>query len=91
MIKDIRPGRFELKAVVAEVKPPRSFTKFGREGVVIDILLKDKTGEITLVLFEDIGLVKKQKVRVIGFAKEYKGTLQLYLGRVGSIEVIANI
>jgi len=90
MIKDIEPGKVSLELDIVEIKQARNFSKFGKPGVVVDIVVKDKTGEMTLVLFEEPKISVGQRIKLNGFAKEYLGNLQLYVGK-GSIEVIQNI
>jgi replication factor A1 len=80
-----------LDAVVKEISPVKEFSKFGKIGRVATAIIKDKTGEIQLTLWdEQIDLVKKgDKLKVINaYAKEWQGEKQVNVGRIGSIEVL---
>jgi replication factor A1 len=90
-ISDLRPGRVAtVEATVAKLEPIREVeqaaggTKKVRNGVV-----KDGTGEISLVLWGDeVELVAEgDKIRLVeGWVKDYKGRPQISLGRTGRIE-----
>jgi len=90
-ISDLRPGRVAtIEATVARLEPVREVdqvaggTKRVRNGVV-----KDGTGEISLVLWGDeVELVAEgDRIRLVeGWVKDYKGRPQISLGRTGRIE-----
>jgi ssDNA-binding replication factor A large subunit len=89
-VSDLRPGRVAtFEATVAKLEPVREVeqrtggTKRVRNGI-----LKDGTGEISLVLWGDeVELVSEgERIHVIeGWVKEYKGRPQVSLGRTGRI------
>ena len=92
-IKDVKPnqGNIDLVAEVKSKESPRSFEKFGKKGKVCNATLKDKSGEITLTLWnDDIDAIKVgDKVHLKnGWCSEYKGSRQLSTGKFGKIEVI---
>jgi len=90
-VSDLRPGRVAtFEATVAKLEPIREVeqrtggTKRVRNGV-----LKDGTGEISLVLWgNEVELVSEgDVVRIVeGWVKDYKGRPQVSLGRTGRIE-----
>jgi ssDNA-binding replication factor A large subunit len=80
-----------LDAVVKEISEVKEFSKFGRTGRVATATIKDKSGEIQLILWdEQIDSVKKgDKIRLINaYVKEWQGEKQINVGRVGSIETL---
>ena len=89
-VSDLRPGRVAtFEATVAKLEPIREVeqrtggTKRVRNGV-----LKDGTGEISVVLWGDeVELVSEgELIHVVeGWVKEYKGRPQVSLGRTGRI------
>jgi len=90
-VSDLRPGRVAtFEATVARLEPVREVeqrtggTKRVRNGI-----LKDGTGEISLVLWGDeVELVAEgDTVRIVeGWVKDYKGRPQVSLGRTGRVE-----
>lgn len=87
----INSKKLEIVAKVVEKRQPREVnTKFGRK-LVTDAILEDQTGQITLVLWEaDIDKVKEgDTVKIMnGYVTEWNGSLQVNVGRLGSIEVL---
>jgi replication factor A1 len=90
-VSDLRPGRVAtFEATVAKLEPIREFEP--REGGTQKVrngVLKDGTGEISLVLWGDeVELVAEgDRVRIIeGWVKDYKGRPQVSLGRTGRLE-----
>ena len=78
-------------AEIVAISPVRDVTTSRGPSQVADATLKDSSGSITLTLWGDdtkrfsVG----QKVRVTdGWVKDYKGKLQLSMGRSGTIKVI---
>jgi ssDNA-binding replication factor A large subunit len=90
-ISDLRPGRVAtIEVTVVKLEPVREVeqraggTKKVRNGV-----LRDGTGEISLVLWGDeVDLVAEgDRVRIVeGWVKDYKGRPQVSLGRTGRVE-----
>ncbi|MBI4151645.1 hypothetical protein HY496_01630 [Candidatus Woesearchaeota archaeon] len=93
-IKDVKAnqGNIDLVAEVKSKESPRTFEKFGKKGKVCNATLHDKSGEITLTLWnDDVEAVKVgDKVHLQnGWCSEYKGSKQLSTGKFGKIEVLA--
>jgi len=94
-IKDLSRGmnNVTVEGVIISKGRTRSFIsrKTGRVVRIAEAKLKDDSGEITLVLWNrQIGMVNKgDRVRITnGFVNEYRGNLQLNVGRKGTIEKI---
>ncbi len=86
-----------LTARVVEVHPVQTFFKQDlTEGKVVRLLLADKTGLLTLVLWDDkVSLAEADKIRrgdivraLHGYVREgFDGKLDLHLGQRGEIQV----
>lgn len=92
-IKDVKSnqGNIDLVAEVKTKEQSRSFEKFGKKGKVCNAVLKDKSGEITLTLWnDDADSVKVgDKIHLTnGWCSEYKGAKQLSTGKFGKIELL---
>ena len=93
-IKDVKPGMENITLTVKVVsvgEPRRVETKYG-EAVVARAIVSDETGEITLNLWRDqVSLVKPGYVIRVenAYAKEYRGRVELSVGRQGRIVIIA--
>jgi len=90
-VSDLRPGRVAaFEATVAKLEPVREVEqRAGGRKKVRNGILKDGTGEISLVLWgEEVELVTEgEKVRIVdGWVKDYKGRPQVSLGRTGRLE-----
>jgi len=90
-VSDLRPGRVAtFEATVAKLEPIREVEqRTGGTKRVRNGLLKDGTGEISLVLWgNEVELVSEgDHIRVVeGWVKDYKGRPQVSLGRTGRIE-----
>ncbi len=90
-IKDLKEGvrNADFEAEVSEVKEARTFNKFGKEGKIQEVTIKDDTGETTLVLWNENAdtLNVGDKIKVTGaYTKEFRGNLQVHVSRQGSIE-----
>ncbi|MGI0071889.1 MAG: hypothetical protein ACRECT_07515 [Thermoplasmata archaeon] len=90
-ISDLRPGRVAtFEATVERLDPPREIPQ--RNGGTTQVrngLLKDGTGEVSIVLWgSEVDLVAAgDKIRVVeGWVKDYKGRPEISLGRTGKIE-----
>ncbi|RJQ18235.1 hypothetical protein C4573_00755 [Candidatus Woesearchaeota archaeon] len=93
MIKDLHAnqGSVEVSGEITDVTEPKSFTKFGTQGKVASATLKDKTGTVTLTLWNDqVDQFKKgDTVKITnGYVKEWQGELQISTGKFGKIEKI---
>lgn len=92
-IKDlqIRQGNIDLVADVTEKGDIRTFEKFGRQGKVCNVVVKDESGEIKLSLFnDDVDKVHVgDKVHVQnGWVSEWQGEKQLSAGKFGKLVVV---
>jgi len=92
-IKDVKPnqGNIDLVAEVKTKEQSRTFEKFGKKGKVCNAVLKDKSGEITLTLWNDDAdsVNVGDKVHLTnGWCSEYKGAKQLSTGKFGKIELL---
>jgi ssDNA-binding replication factor A large subunit len=90
-ISDLRPSRVAtIEASVAKLEPVREVEQraSGRKKVRNGVL-KDGTGEISLVLWgAEVEMVAEgETVRVIdGWVKDYQGRPQISLGRSGKLQ-----
>ncbi len=91
-IKDIQPNASIdlLEAEVVSVEEPREFTNFRGSGKVSNAIVKDESGEVKLTLWnEQVEEVKEgAKIKLEnGWAKEYRGELQVSSGKFGKLTV----
>jgi len=91
-ISEIKAGQsFDvITAQIVELSDVREFSKFGKSGKVLNAKVKDDSGECSLTLWNDqIDQVSSGDTVTIknGFAKEWKGDLQISVGKFGSFEV----
>lgn len=78
-----------VEGEVSETKDIREFNKFGKEGKVQEVVLKDDTGSCILTLWnEQAGTLNVgDKVRVSGvYTKEFRDEVQMHISRQGEIE-----
>ncbi len=92
-IKDLEPGmnRIIIDLEIVEKGPIREFNKFGKAGKVCEAKVRDKTGEYTLVLWNDEcdKINQGDKIRIInGYTKRYQGEPQLNIGQYGKYEIL---
>ena len=94
-IRDLKNGMKEVnvEGVITSKSETRSFIsrRTGRRLYVAEATLKDDTGEITLVLWNrQINEYNPgDRVRITnGYVNEFRGNLQLNIGRMGKIEKI---
>lgn len=92
-ISDLTPGtgNVNLDAEVAGVEEPREINKNGRTLRVANVTLKDDSGTITLVLWNDaIDKVKEGAMVKItnGYVNSWQDKAQLTLGKFGAMEVV---
>jgi replication factor A1 len=80
-----------IEATVTAISTPRSVTTARGPSQVADATLQDESGTITLTLWgNDITKYAiGQKVRITdGWVKDFRGKLQVSMGRTGRIEVL---
>ncbi len=92
-ISELKPGtgNIELEAEIVSKDSEREINKYGRKLRVGNFTIKDDSGSITLVLWnEEIDKVKEgDKVKVEnGYCNEWQGTPQLTLGKFGKLTVL---
>lgn len=92
-ISELKPGsgNIELEGEVTAKDSEREINKYGRKLRVANFTLKDDSGSITLVLWnEEIDKVKEgDKVKIEnGYCNEWQGTPQLTLGKFGKLTVL---
>ena len=92
-ISDLRPSRVAtVEAMVSRLEPVREVEqRTGGRKKVRNGVLKDGTGEISLVLWGDeVELITEgDTVRVVdGWVKDYQGKPQISLGRSGKLEKV---
>jgi len=93
-INELKPGMNDvsIRAKVAEVTEPKQITtKFGTQTSLTNITLEDDTGTIPMALWgaQSEGITEGTEVEVTGgFTKEFRGTLQLGVGKNGSIKTV---
>ncbi len=84
-------GNVELEAEVVEVETPREINKMGKMLRVANATIKDDSGTITLVLWNDeIDKVQPGNVVKIsnGYVNSWKDKMQLTLGKFGKMQVV---
>ena len=79
-----------IEATITAISEPRDVTTSRGPSRVADATLKDETGTVTLTLWGDD--IKKysvgQKVKITdGWVKDFRGKLQVSMGRSGTITV----
>lgn len=80
-----------IDAKITAISAPRDVTTSRGPSKVADATLQDETGTITLTLWgEDIARYSVgQRVRITdGWVKDFRGKLQVSMGRSGKIEVV---
>lgn len=92
-IKDIQAntGKIELQAVVISKDKPRNFEKFGNEGKVCNITIKDDSGEVKMTLWneqvEQVGIGDKIHLKN-GWCSEFRGEKQVSSGKFGELIIL---
>jgi replication factor A1 len=81
-----------IEATITAISAPRDVTTSRGPSQVADATLQDESGTITLTLWG--GDITKysvgQKVRITdGWVKDFRGKLQVSMGRSGRIEIVA--
>jgi replication factor A1 len=92
-ISDLKPGTgsVNIEAEVVSVEAPREINKYGRKLRVANATIKDDTGSISLVLWnEQIDKVQEgSRVKIEnGYVNEWQSTPQLTLGKFGTLTVL---
>lgn len=93
-VSDLSPGTgsVNIEVEVVSVEAPREINKYGRKLKVANATIKDDSGEITLVLWnDDVDRIKQgDKLKIEnGYVNEWQGTPQLTLGKFGKMEVLS--
>ena len=92
LIKDLKPGmnNLTISGKVASVASPRQIqTKFGSTTTLTEVRLSDDTGSVRLPLWgqSSEGIEEGQTIELTGaFTKEFKGEVELGIGRGGKIK-----
>jgi len=84
-------GSVTLEVEVVSIETPREINKYGRKLRVANVTIKDDSGSMTLVLWnEQIDKVKQgSKLKIEnGYVGEWQSTPQLTLGKFGKMTVL---
>jgi replication factor A1 len=84
-------GSVNIEAEVVSIEAPREINKYGRKLRVANVTIKDESGSITLVLWnEQIDKVKEgAKLKIEnGYVNEWQNNPQLTLGKFGKMTVL---
>lgn len=84
-------GNVNIEAEVVSVDEPREINKYGRKLRVANVTIKDDSGQITLVLWnEEIDKVQAgSKIKIEnGYVNEWQENTQLTLGKFGKMTVL---
>lgn len=84
-------GNVELEAEVIGVEEPREINKYGKALRVANATIRDDSGTITLVLWNDnIDKVKEgSRIKIAnGYVNSWQDKTQLTLGKFGTLEVV---
>lgn len=92
-ISELRPGTgsVNIEAEVVSIEATREINEYGRKLHVANATIKDDSGSISLVLWnEQIEKVKAgDRVKVEnGYVNEWQSTPQLTLGKFGKLTVL---
>jgi len=92
-ISELKPGTgsVNIEAEVVSKDSEREINKYGRKLRVANVTIKDDSGSISLVLWnEEIDKVKEgDKIKIEnGYVNEWQGTPQLTLGKFGKLTVL---
>ena len=86
-------GNVEVSGSITEIGEKRSFSKYGRNLMVVHAVLQDDSGSIKLTLWnDDVNRFKEgDKIKVSnGYVKDFQGEKQLTTGKFGTIEKISD-
>ncbi|HIH20605.1 TPA: DNA-binding protein [Candidatus Micrarchaeota archaeon] len=92
-ISELAPGTgsVELEAEVVGIEAPREINKNGRSLRVANATIKDDSGTIALVLWNDaIDTIQEgSKIKITnGYVNTWQDKMQLTLGKFGKMEVL---
>jgi len=92
-ISELKPGtgNVNIEAEVVTKESEREINKYGRKLRVANVTIKDDSGSLSLVLWnEEIDKVKEgDKIKIEnGYVNEWQGTPQLTLGKFGKLTVL---
>ena len=84
-------GNVEIEAEVVGIEDTREINKMGRNLRVANATIRDDSGTVTLVLWNDaIDKVREcSKIKITnGYVNTWQNKLQLTLGKFGKMEVL---
>ncbi len=84
-------GSVEIEAEVIGVEEPREINKYGKALRVANATIRDDSGTITLVLWNDnIDKVKEgARIKITnGYVNSWQDKTQLTLGKFGTLDVV---
>jgi len=91
-ISDLKPGmsRIDIDVKVIEVSEPKKVISGGVEREILELKVKDKTGIMMLVLWDDkiindLKMGDNLRIRN-GFVTSYKGIWRINVGKYGEIK-----
>lgn len=92
-INELKPGTgsVNIEAEVVSIDSEREINKYGRKLRVGNATIKDDSGSVTLVLWNDqIDLVKAgDRIKIEnGYVNEWQGAAQLTLGKFGKLTTL---
>lgn len=91
-IRDLKPGMngVNIDVEVADVGEARTVVSRGVEREILELKVKDETGDIMLVLWDDMiidDLKAGDKLKIEnGFVSSYQGVWRINVGRYAGIE-----
>ena len=96
-LSEVEPGKnvIDLVVRIVSVAPPKMIsTRSGRKTQLTEVLVADETGSTILSLWgfgegSDLSAGKVIKI-TDGWAKEWRGKVQLSLGRSGTYEILVD-
>ena len=93
-ISELKSGmnNVSLRAKVASMSEPKQIqTKFGTQTTLVNAVLQDDSGSMPIALWgqQSEGIEEGVEVELTnGFTKEFKGEVQLGVGKTGKIAVV---
>ena len=92
-ISELTPGtgNVELEAEVVGIEEPREINKEGRHLRVANATIRDHSGTISLVLWNDAidQIQEGSKIKISkGYVNTWQDKMQLTLGKFGKMEVL---
>jgi ssDNA-binding replication factor A large subunit len=92
-ISELRPNtNATIEATISAISPVRQVSTSRGPSEVADATLQDDTGTVTFTLWGDATTKYQvgQKVRITdGWVKEFRGKLQVSLGRSGTVTILS--